>query len=128
MGTNYHLKTSDPRFSDPEAVHIGKSSGGWCFMLHIYPELRICTLDDWRPLIEAGSITDSNGVYTAPDTMLRIITERSWAPQPDSFTPQRLAANHATPGPNGLLRQQIDGTHCVGHGEGTWDLMVGVFS
>lgn len=43
--------------------------------------------------------------------------------QPAAF----LASNHAEPGPNGLLRHKI-GPYCLGHGEGTWDLMPGEFS
>ena len=35
--------------------------------------------------------------------------------------------HHAIPGPNGLLRHRI-GEHCIGHGDGTWDLIRGEFS
>ena len=31
-------------------------------------------------------------------------------------------------GPNNLYRHTIDGSFCIGHGEGTWDLFVGDFS
>jgi hypothetical protein len=35
--------------------------------------------------------------------------------------------NQSCRGPNNLLRHQI-GRYCVGHGAGTWDLIVGEFS
>jgi hypothetical protein len=37
-------------------------------------------------------------------------------------------ANSAERGPRGLVRAIIDGRHCIGHGEGTWDLIIGEFS
>ena len=36
--------------------------------------------------------------------------------------------NYAEPGPNGLVRAKINGVHCIGHGEGTWDYITGEFS
>lgn len=50
MGTNYYLHTKPDceccgRGFEP--LHIGKSSGGWCFSLHVMPEDNINTLDDW---------------------------------------------------------------------------------
>ena len=41
--------------------------------------------------------------------------------------------NSAVPGPGGLWRRAIDKEdrpfqHCIGHGDGTWDLCVGDFS
>jgi hypothetical protein len=35
--------------------------------------------------------------------------------------------NHSQRGPNGLLRHRVDMIHCVGHGDGTWDLVQGEF-
>ena len=134
MGTNYYYKADRSLLLDhcePDEdglIHVGKSSGGWCFALHVYPEANIRNLDDWRPLLASGNVTDEYGNYTCPDTILRIITERSWGPRPGHITPQFLIANHALPGPNGLLRQQVDGVHCIGHGDGTWDLVAGDFS
>ncbi len=51
MGTNYYLheKPDCECCGRPfEALHIGKSSSGWCFSLHVMPEDMINTLDDWR--------------------------------------------------------------------------------
>lgn len=36
--------------------------------------------------------------------------------------------NQSERGPNGLLRHKIDGKHCISHGQGTWDCIVGEFS
>jgi hypothetical protein len=35
--------------------------------------------------------------------------------------------NSSVRGPSGLLRRQINGWHCIGHGPGTWDLCIGNF-
>jgi hypothetical protein len=111
-----------------ESLHIGKSSGGWCFRLHVYPEHGINDLDDWKPFLEDGIIFDEYETFTTADTMLRIITERSWDSDPRRYTAATLATNCAQPGPNGLLRSRLLPGHCIGHGQGTWDLMIGDFS
>jgi hypothetical protein len=45
MCTNYYLKHPDGLY-----LHIGKSSAGWCFSLHVMPEAGINSLDEWRSL------------------------------------------------------------------------------
>ena len=59
--------------------------------------------------------------------MLQIITNRCWlGPVPDS---EFLVQNHAQLGPNGLARVVVGAeSRCVGHGESTWDCIVGEFS
>lgn len=50
MGTNYYLEPKPPCqcCGRPfEQLHIGKSSAGWCFALHVIPERGIKDLDDW---------------------------------------------------------------------------------
>jgi len=86
MGTNYYLQkksgtcqTCGHCSEDPK--HIGKSSGGWCFSLHVYPEENITTV----------TIVNEYGETISP-------------------------------------RHRVDGKHCVGHGEGTWDYIIGEFS
>lgn len=114
MSTNYYL------FNKPdceccgrpfEPLHIGKSSGGWCFTLHVMPNDNIHTLDDWRELwSQPGAfIRNENGEKVPIADMEHIITKREWRGQP-------------------LLRHTIDGVHCIGHGPGTWDYIVGEFS
>lgn len=139
MGTNYYYRKS----SRHEKIHIGKSSGGWCFALHVYNgneglfqiTLRgikiwptIQSLNDWKKLFEypGAKITDEYGNEHTPAQMLNVIENRSWAHQRE-WTPEEYEKNQAEPGPNGLVRSKIDGKHCVGHGSGTWDLMVGEF-
>jgi hypothetical protein len=144
MGTNYYWHPAG--YCDAcdrpkgDGVHIGKSSGGWVFALHVYPddvfheelprETRITSLDDWRALFDRpGSvIVNEYGDRVTAADMVKTITERSW----DGWSPHRRpgrtnAATGAT-GPNGLRRSAIDGFHTIGHGEGAWDLCVGEFS
>jgi hypothetical protein len=141
MGTNYYLvgKTCPTCGHEDGRLHIGKSSGGWCFSLHVIPEESLNTLEDWVALFSApnATIADEYGNRVAPDGMLRIITERHLdtdfdAPyKPDGWYTsweKFHAANSSEPGPNGLLRATMDGRHCVGHGEGTWDYITGEFS
>lgn len=113
MGTNYilHNKPDCECCGRPfEALHIGKSSGGWCFSLRVYPEDSINTLDDWRQLwsVSGAFIRNEYGERIPTDQMEEIITNRKWNGLP----------------PN---RHDVDGRHCVGHGPGTWDYIVGDF-
>lgn len=114
MGTNYYLhqKPDCECCGRPfEPLHIGKSSGGWCFALHVMPEDNINTLDDWRELwIKPGTfIRNEYGENVLIDDMESIITERTC----HGGKPRRI---------------DIDGRHCIGHGAGTWDYIVGEFS
>lgn len=64
--------------------------------------------------------------------MIAIITQRSNPMRRDvpfyyKDWDQFYIVNDAEPGPNGLIRAKI-GWHCVGHGDGTWDLITGEFS
>lgn len=128
MGTNFYWHEKPPCEHcghQPEGRHIGKSSAGWCFSLHVYPDEAINDLPDWQRLYEQGEIRDEYGVVLSAEEMTGRITHRGWSrPPDDSFS---YAANHAMAGPNNLVRHQING-HCIGHGEGTWDLIVGEFS
>lgn len=143
MGTNYYLKR-EPNVcpachhdSGPPALHIGKSSGGWCFSLHVEPSDpdHPHDLDEWRKLFKTpGSlIEDEYGEQLTSDKMLQIITERSRPvheekPYGYSSWEEFHRRNRSVPGPNGLVRHSADGGHCVGHGSGTWDLITGYFS
>lgn len=114
MGTNYYLHEKPPCkcCGRPfEKLHIGKSSGGWCFSLHVIPEENLLTLDDWRRRWSAPFATVMNeyGDQVTPAELERIITERVWrGSQP--------------------MHHPIDYRHCVGHGPGTWDYIIGEFS
>lgn len=143
MGTNFYwyAKEHAPcshcgRAEESERLHIGKSSAGWCFSLHVIPDSGINSLEDWRDrfAVDGSKIRDEYGEEIAPNDMLARITNRSWKP----FGKGRFAGygseeefhrrNYSERGPKGLLRHKIDSRYCVGHGEGTWDLCPGEFS
>ena len=136
MGTNYDWITNAcqhcGRGDSPR--HIGKSSGGWCFSLNIYPDDGINDLPDWERIWETqeGFIKDEYDRRIPVAEMREIIRERACKRTAGSFTGYQSEAefhrlNSSEPGPNGLLRHSI-GRFCVKHGEGTWDCLVGDFS
>jgi hypothetical protein len=113
MGTNYylHLRDDCPTCGRAfEGMHIGKSSAGWCFSLHVMPDEGIYDVQDWQYLWDSSEthIKDEYGRRVTVDEMETIICCRQWNGQ----HPQR---------------HEIDG-FCVGHGQGTWDLIDGEFS
>ena len=134
MGTNYYWRPESNVCKecghDPtEEIHIGKSSMGWCFALHVTEEIE--SLTDWRGIWRSGvgSIFTEYGSLVTADEMLRIITDRVGRRGPTFEDDQDfLDTNHAVLGPKGLLRSRIDGSHCTAHGSGTWDIMPGEFS
>jgi len=117
MSTNYYLLTKpacDHCDRGPDrGLHIGKSSQGWRFGLHVYPsgehdgEPAPRDLEGWRLLFPQG-IVDEYGAPISPDDMLDIITNRPNQPF--------------------LRYHPVDGKYCIGAGEGPYDLMVGNFS
>lgn len=137
MGTNYYLvRDACPHCGrSDDRMHIGKSSCGWCFGLHVYedgegPE----NLDEWRAAwSEPGAaIQDEGGEKITPEEMYEIITKRAGGdsklvPMGYGSLAEALEKNHATAGPRGLWRHKI-GLGCIGHGDGTWDLLTGDFS
>jgi hypothetical protein len=136
MGTNYYMLNGKPPCKDcgrpfEDERHIGKSSGGWCFSLRVYPDQNIKTLADWLPLLCAPGVTirDEYGKAVELGDLLRTIAGRRGRYRDgEDFRQSWLQENHAVPGPFGLARSQIDGRHCIGHGEGTWDYFPGEFS
>ena len=129
MGTNYYLhrdvceSCGRPK-SDP--LHIGKSSAGWTFGLHVVPDDGISSLGDWlRVFLEARTlIRDEYGKTIAPVEMLEIILCR-WRDKP--LTDFDWESNYAVPGPNNLIRHKLDDRYCSGHGDGPYDLILGEF-
>jgi hypothetical protein len=128
MGTNYYVRENIcdccGRYDE---IHIGKSSGGWCFTLRIYPSKGINDLKDWIPFLQGKKIFNEYDEEVSYQKLMDTITNRSWVPRTilsDDF----LERNYAVNGPNGLLRTKINGRFCVAHGEGTWDLVIGDFS
>ena len=114
MGTNYYLHQKpdcECCGREFEPLHVGKSSGGWCFALHAIPKDNITTLDDWRELWGKPSafIRDEYGDKIPIQAMEEIITQRRWRGEFPT-------------------RHELDGRHCIAHGNGTWDCIVGEFS
>ena len=111
MGTNYYLRYPACKCCgyQPPDLHIGKSSGGWCFSLCVYPVLGINNLDDWalRWVNGEGTIVDEYEHTLTCDAMLQVITDR---------------------GPHNQKHHTIGDGLCVGHGVGSWDFMIGDFS
>ena len=132
MGTNYYLHTKAPckTCGRPfDRLHIGKSSYGWCFTLHVIPEEGIVDLPDWQKLWKkrGAFIVDEYGDRVSKEKMMEIITEREWKGGQAGWRPAEFARNYAVAGPNGLARHRLDG-FCIKHGAGTWDCLVGEFS
>jgi hypothetical protein len=114
MSTNYYLhsKPDCECCGRPfEPLHIGKSSIGWCFELHVIPEDNINTLNDWRERWSKPGAFIRNEYFEKVSIadMEKIITERKWR---DRFP----------------ARRQVDTGNCIGQGHGTWDYIVGEFS
>jgi hypothetical protein len=139
MGTNFYLREASRTcptcgHDSAERLHIGKSSMGWCFSLHVMPERGINDLDDWLPLLRdpANRIVDEYGDAIAADELIRRITEREQSVVKTPFGYPSWSAFHASnssvPGPSGLVRHRLDDCHCVKHGAGTWDCITGEFS
>lgn len=112
---------------------------GWCFSLHVDEHEGINDLDDWRALWDrpGAAIKNEYGDLITPDDMLAVITDRrgvgeSWENPArwERFYSSEAdfhQRNQSERGPNLLLRHRI-GRHCVKHGDGTWDCIVGEFS
>ena len=138
MGTNYYLYENVCEHCNrgDNEKHIGKSSGGWCFGLHVIPEERINNLGDWIEYLSRDGITikDEYGDNKTLDELLDIIRNRSSYSTDEWILPNRYNSwgefhkmNHSEFGPNNLLRHKIDNRHCVGHGPGTYDYITGDF-
>jgi len=109
-----------------KTIHIGKSSPGWVFMLHVDPEEGLHTLNDWiDKWNEPGSlIYNEYGTLISNSDMSRIILDR------ENFESTRkdtsyLMKNHAVEGPRGLLRGD---RNFAPPDDETYDLVDGEFS
>lgn len=138
MGTNYYLHEKPACEScgrGYEAKHIGKSSAGWCFSLHVIPEDGINDIDDWERLWSAPGayIEDEYGARVSAEEIRIVIMARArkedWDKAPFGYPSWEdfHRDNHSEPGPVGLLRHQL-GRYCLKHGAGTWDCIPGEFS
>ena len=142
MGTNYYLHDEQKcpccgRESDPR--HIGKSSHGWCFALHVIPEEGINDLEDWEKLLAVPGviIKDEYDREISVESIMGIITKRSYdisvykeyaiGSSPYRNMEEYHYSNDSMIGPSGLCRSKLN-SRCIKHGNGTWDCIVGEFS
>lgn len=133
MGTNYYLESSPPCEKCGHAFerkHIGKSSAGWVFALHVYPDEGISDLPDWfdRWTAPGAIIVDEYGQNISPEKMLSAVLARFGARNRPAQSDLWMLQNGAEPGPYGLARSRIDGRRVIGHGIGTYSLHTGDFS
>ena len=136
MGTNYYAVSPENtcehcgRYDTQDRLHIGKSSSGWCFSLHVIPELGLNSLEDWQKHLKQRHIVieDEYGSVWGYEELMKKITQRHRSDDLRfQWTDEDLRRNGAEPGPGNLARHKL-GEHCVGHGDGTWDLITGEFS
>ena len=136
MGTNYFLhsqKCPHCGIEQEDKMHLGKSSAGWCFSLHVYPELELSNWEEtWEYIVfrvedQGCEIKDEYGETIPLGLFFSIVWDRH-CKVPHSL--DWLNKNHALPGPFGLARHPIDGTHCIGNaGNNTpIDYFIGEFS
>jgi len=130
VGTNYYWHEKPAPCSTcghdrSKVLHIGKSSMGWVFMLHVDPEEGLNTLEDWRcRWLENGSkILSEYGTLTPLDKMEDIILDRENTSKPWSVDDMRQ--NCAIQGPNGLYRGTLN---FAPTDDATYDLVDGEFS
>ena len=136
MGTNYYIEfdVCEKCGRAKDSYHIGKSSAGWCFSLHVDSYAGVMNLGDMREKWKGQIIKDENGSVHSEKGMLDIILNRGsdkpFESKPISYKSwdQFHSQNYSEFGPKNLLRHRIDNTHCIGHGEGTYDYITGEFS
>lgn len=129
MGTNYYWMDQHKN-----KTHIGKSSAGWVFALHIYPGDDINDLSDWLRFWDGqeGWIEDEYGDKVEVPMMVRIISgpketrEHNSPPTFYSSWDSFHRENHSEIGPYGLIRSRIN-SRCIKHGAGPWDCHIGDF-
>lgn len=149
MSTNYYFKPTlwSTQVLGMDDFHLGKSSAGWCFSLSIDNPLDITNYIELAHWIEnqekscRGFVYDEYGRHLPASRFREVVENRfhsQWSKElnaaywekrfPSRSEEQRfMEMNYAVRGPRGLLRHRIDGVHCVGHGDGTWDLIKGTF-
>jgi hypothetical protein len=159
MSTNYYLvynETIDNTcpccghgIVKKKELHLGKSSSGWTFALHVYPEQGIYTWADIMyecvyAIKDGGWIRDEYGTEVEYEMFTGIVEDRGsdktlsekvafmnipgWhSPMAYRSVEEMLQRNNAVAGPNNLLRHKID-QYCIGQGDGTYDYLVGEFS
>lgn len=136
MGTNYYFNIEAPppceccgRHYEEDSIHIGKSSAGWHFALHVIPEKGLNSFCDWFEFLHntKGNIVDEYGNIVSIEQLVLTILNRKWDDSNIIKGADWYKANSAVPGLRGLVRAAVDGWHCIGHGDGTYDYIKGDF-
>jgi hypothetical protein len=114
----------------PKRLHVGKSSGGWCFGLATHKGIQ--SLADWELIWFRLSvhIEDEYGQKIPVDQMRDLITKRSWRPSVERSAEAEaewLRMNHAIKGPNGLARHTYQARIPDEGPSATYDLCEGRF-
>ena len=145
-----HLKKF---IDDRPHLHIGKSSMGWCFSMHVIPELKINSWADWRKFRTSYGVKivdedlEEVSILNLIDRVENRSCKRPLGKPEDIFEKPKddflknlykgietwgdfYKQNSAIPGPNNLLRHDMNAKYssCVGYGEGTWDYLTGEYS
>lgn len=139
MGTNYFLHSpACPHCGkEDEPLHLGKSSGGWCFGLHVYPEKGLNNWQDIWGMLHASieekdyEIKNEYGDIVQLAEFFTIVWDRKALrakPLDSELDRKWLETNHAIPGSFGLARHALYPGHCIGHGKGPFDYIIGEFS
>lgn len=130
MGCSYYAE-----LPDGARLHIGKSSGGWSFLLHVIPDRDLNSLADWRAFLERPDVEifDCEDTFMDSAGLIDVITERAdfvvgdlrrqrsseWQFQNHAFFDERFK----------LARPVVGGSGgCIRNGDGPYDLIVGDFS
>jgi hypothetical protein len=121
MGMNYYARvnacSSCGHCHDRDTHHIGKSSAGWKFTLHVddpkgHSEHKLYTFLDWERFLSQDFVrifNEDEEELTTTD-ILDLINRKGW--NPDSYK---------------LDQGRYDPEHCVGTSD-TYTLMIGYFS
>lgn len=140
MGTNYYFVNKKDR---TKQLHIGKSSYGWCFSLHVWTDqedpmkMYPRNWDDWLDMLHNRQDyqieNEEEQVVEFGDFVDNVENrehDMSWERFEEGYSSEKEfhEINNSERGPNNLLRHKIDGVHCIGHGEGTYDYITGEFS
>ena len=114
IGTNFyaHREACPHCRRSQSKYHIGKSSGGWCFSIHVDRFEGVENLADLYKILEA------------PGTVILDEYDREISLEDMKYIIERHEPCHLKK----LQRHPIDGRLCVGHGEGNSDYLKGEFS
>lgn len=157
MGTNYYVTPIENKLSEiPDTmvnedglIHVGKSSMGWCFSLHVYPLYDIMCFRDVCAFIQdySAGIVDEYGDDVSYSDLIDVIVKRKRKPLefprkafdllgvPAFNNLQEFVSYHENKPhsccfwdyENNLFRHRIVQGHCIGNGKGTYDYIIGEF-